>query len=175
MSVELRDKLRADKRCQRLMTLFQELPVYQIPIEDDLKEIEQIHKTRNIRFLSQASPRFIEAIVDASILDQSNRSRLVEISMRCFRAETSLNAALDPLRTYLLSKYAAYFRSIRTREERRQVLDMALAPFLKFIGRTTEVRGLADMVIADIDKGAWSLKLLVSAYQLKQGRGEQTI
>lgn len=171
----LRDKLRADKRCQRLHTLFNELPIYQIGIEGLTKEIEQIHKTRNIRFLSQNTPRFIEAIVDASILDQANRSRMVEISMGCYRAETTLLEALDPLRSYLLLHYAEDFVGIRTKDERLQILNMALSPFLKFVARTTQVRTLANMVIDDVDKGAWSLKLLVSAYQLKIGRGEQTI
>lgn len=171
----LRAKLRADQRCARLMTLFQELPIYQIPTDDLTKEIEQIHKSRSIRFLTQSSPRFIESVVDASLLDQANRSRLTEISMSCFRAENTLNEALEPLRAYLLMTYSSDLTFVRTKEERNQVISMALAPFIKFCSKSSQVRELANLVIADIDKGAWSLRLLVSAFQLKAGRGEQTL
>lgn len=171
----LRDKLRSDKRSQRLMGLFTELPVYQLPLDKFIVEIEQIHKTRSIRQLTQSSPRFIEALVDASILDQSNRSRLAEISMACYRAEHSLKEALEPLKAYLLMNYSVELSGIRTKDERDKVLDMALAPFRKFINRTTEVREMCRIVIEDIDKGAWSLKLNVAAMQLKNGRGEQSL
>jgi hypothetical protein len=171
----VRDKLRADKRCQRLYTLFQELPIYQLPIDDLVKEIEQIHSTRSIRFLSQSSPRFIEAVVDASLLDQSNRSRLTEISMKCFKAENTLTEALEPLKSYLLMTYAQDLAFIRTKDERTQVLNMALFPFVKFIGRVQQVRTLANLVVEDIDKGAWSLVRLIDSMKLKHGRGEQTI
>ena len=171
----LREKLRNDSRCQRLKTLFQELPLYQVPVDDYLKEIEQIHKGRSIRFLTQSSPRFIEAVVDASLLDQANRSRLTEISMHCYKAESTLGEALDNLKTYLLLAYSADLSFIRTKDERMQILNITLAPFIKFMKEVAKVRAVADMVISDVDKGAWSLKLLVSAYQLKTGRGEQTI
>lgn len=171
----IRDKLRLDRRCARLMSLFQELPIYQVPMEAFSKEIEQIHKSRSIRFLTQSSPRFIESVVDASILDQANRSRLTEISMSCYKAENTLTEALDPLRMYLLTAYAEDLKFARTKEERTQIINMALAPFLKFIANTTQVRTLADMVISDIDRGSWSLRLLVNAFQLKAGRGEQTL
>lgn len=171
----LRDKLRNDSRCLRLKTLFQELPLYQIPLEAYMVEIDQVHKGRGIRFLAQSSPRFIESVVDASLQDQANRSRLTEIAMHCYKAENTLSEALTNLKTYLLMAYAADLGFIRTKDERLQVVNMALAPFQAFTAEVAKVRALANMVVEDIDRGAWSLKLLVSAYQLKAGRGEQTI
>jgi hypothetical protein len=171
----LRDKLREDTRCARLMTLFRELPIYQTPLEAWTTEVEQIHKARGIRFLTQSSPRFIESVVDASLLDQANRSRLTEISMQCYKAENTLSEALDPLRSYLLMTYSADLGFVRTKDERSQLVNMALAPFLSYVGKVSQVREMANMVIKDIDQGAYSLQRLVAAYQLKAGRGEQTI
>lgn len=171
----LRTKLRADSRCKRLHSLFQELPIYQLPTDDLLKEVEQIHKTRSIRYLTQSSPRFIEAVVDASIQDQANRSRCAEISMACFKAESTLKDALDPLRDYLLITYSSELSFVRTKDERVRLINMALSPFTKFIERVSLTRNIAQTVMDDIDKGAWSLRLLVSAFQLKNGRGEQTL
>lgn len=171
----LRIKLRNDSRCTRLMTLFQELPIYQLDTDSLIKEIEQIHQARQIRFLTQASPRFIEAVVDASMLDQANRSRLAEISMKCFKAENTLTEALEPLRTYLLLTYSADLGFVRTKDERNQLISMALAPFMRFISRVNQVRELANIVIIDVDKGAFSLQRIIAAFSLKNGRGEQTI
>ena len=171
----IRDKLRADKRSSRLRTLFTELPLYQLPIDAHIKEIEQIHKTRGIRVLTQSSPRFIEAVVDASLLDQANRSRLVEISMGCYKAENTLTEALDLLRTHLLMTYAVDLAFVRTKDERNQIVNMALAPFMKFVSRAAQCRELANMVIKDIDQGAYSLQRLIAAFNLKAGRGEQTL
>ncbi len=171
----LRDKLRADRRCARLLTLFHELPMYQLDADSLIKEIEQIHKARSVRFLTQSSPRFIEAVVDASLMDQANRSRLAEISMACYKAESTLNEALVPLKSYLLMTYSADFSGVRTKEERIQIINMALAPFTKFLDRITRTKSLASMVIEDIDKGAWVIKSLIESLKLKMGRGEQTI
>ena len=128
-----------------------------------------------MRFLTQSSPRFIEAVVDASLMDQANRSRLAEISMACYKAESTLNEALVPLKSYLLMTYSADFSGVRTKEERIQIINMALAPFTKFLDRITRTKSLASMVIEDIDKGAWVIKSLIESLKLKMGRGEQTI
>ncbi len=171
----LRDKLRADRRCARLLTLFHELPMYQLDAESLIKEIEQIHKARAVRFLTQSSPRFIEAVVDASLMDQANRSRLAEISMACYKAESTLNEALVPLKSYLLMTYSPDFSGVRTKDERVQIINMALAPFTRFLDRVTKTKALAGMVIDDIDRAAWSLRGHVEAMKLKVGRGEQTL
>lgn len=170
----IRTKLREDKRCQRLLTIFQESSIYKIAFEELTKEVMDIHKTRSIRFLSRSEGRFIEQIVDASLRDQSNRSRLAEISMQCFRAAASLEEALVPLQEYLIMTYGPEMSFVRTKDERKQLVEMALRPFYKFIGQSKTLRSLTDIVIVDIDKGSWSLKLLISAYEL-QSRPEQNI
>lgn len=162
----LRDTLRKDARCRRLHKLFQELPLYQVPADDWLTEIERIHKSRAIRFLNTGSPRFIEAVVDASVRDQADRSRLTEISMQCYKAESTLSEAVDTLRDYLLLTYSSELSFVRTKEERVKIVNLALAPFLRFVQRAHRVTSMADLVIKDIDKGSWSLRLLVDSYKL---------
>lgn len=162
----LRDKLRKDARCRRLNKLFQELPLYQVPADDWLSEIERIHKARAIRFLNTSNPRFIESVVDASVRDQADRSRLTEISMQCYKAESTLHEAVDTMRDYLLLTYSSDLAFVRTKEERVKVINLALAPFLRFIERAQRVTNMADLVIKDIDKGSWSLRLLVDSYKL---------
>lgn len=172
----IREKLRSDKRCQRLLGIFNESAIYKIAFNSLTEEVMDIHKTRSVRFLSRNGNdgRFIEKIVDSSLRDQANRSRLAEISMQCFRAQASLNEALEPLQEYLIMTYGPEMSFVRTKDERKQLVEMALRPFYKFISQCGTLRQLTDIVISDIDKAAWSLKLLVSTYELNN-RPEQSL
>lgn len=170
----IREKLREDKRCQRLLGIFNDSSIYKIAFSELTNEVMDIHKSRPVRFLSRNDGRFIEKIVDASLRDQANRSRLAEISMQCYRAEASLIEALQPLQEYLIITYGPEMSFVRTKEERKQLVEMALRPFYKFISHSKTLRTLTDIVIADCDKAAWSLKLLISAYEL-QNRPEHTV
>lgn len=170
----IREKLRNDRRCQRLLGIFNDSAIYRLAFESLTAEVMDIHRTRAVRFLSRNDGRFIEKIVDASLRDQANRSRLAEISMQCFRAQASLEEALTPLQEYLLMTYGPEMSFVRTKDERKQLVEMALRPFYKFISQTQRLRELTDIVISDIDKAAWGLRLLVNAYELSN-RPEQTI
>src|SRR5574343_56913 len=82
----IREKLRGDRRCQRLLGIFQDSSLYRIAFDALTKEVMDLHRTRAVRFLNRSDGRFIEKVVDASMRDQANRSRLAEISMQCLRA-----------------------------------------------------------------------------------------
>ena len=170
----IRDKIRSDGRCRRLLSIFNESSIYKIAFDDLTKEVLDMHKTRAVRFLSRGDGHFIEKLVDASLRDQASRSRLAEISMHCFRAQSSLMEAVQPLQEYLIMTYGPEMSFVRTKDERKQLVDMALRPFHKFIQQCTTLRSLTDIVIADVDKAAWSLRLMVNAYELTN-RPEQTI
>lgn len=169
------DKLKADRRVQRLFTMFDELPLYKLPIKQLKEEIETIHSARSVRFLNQHDPRFIEKIIDASLDDTAKRSRLVEITVQCFKSGNSMNEALDKMRRYLISTYADDIYFARTKEERSNIVDMVLAPLARFVAHTQAISKMADQVIADIDKAGYSLKLIVEAYKIHYGRKEQSI
>lgn len=170
----IRDKLRNDKRCKRLHHLFTEMPVYKIPVDKLIKEVESIHATRSVRFLKTDDAKYIERVVEACVRDQSQRSRLTEIIMKCHLAEKTLSEALDKLREYLLMTYGQELGFVRTKEERGAVVRMALAPFHKFVHDVTTLKELCELVISDIDKAAWALKMQVSAYEL-HNRPERNI
>lgn len=166
--------IQADARFRRLVNLFEESPLYKIPFKQLHEEIESLHRTRPVRILNRDDPRFIEKIVDASIRDQSYRSRLTEISVQCYRSASSLQDALDAMRSHILFTFSSQMKVIRTKDERLQVIDLAMAPLLKHVRQCDRLKTTAEMVIGDIDKAAWSLKLLVSSYEL-HSRPEQRI
>lgn len=149
--------MKKDKKFKRLKEAFETLPVYQIPVEKWADEIENIHKTRLIRILDSENPKFHDEIVRANIHDQSARGRLTAIMMRCVRATVKLEKALKTLRYHLLLSYSDELRGYRTKEERQQVVELALQPFEHFINDASMLRESATLCVKDIDQGNFSL------------------
>ncbi len=165
--------LRNDKRYKRLLSQFNTLPVFNIPVETLVEEITQIHEMRAIRRLDASQPGFIDAVVNANTHDQAQRSRLTAISMRCIHVTSKLKLALDNLRNYYLLEYSDHLRQFRTKEERALVMRIALKKFHTYIDQVAYVRELALQVVSDVDKGGYSLKTTVEALKVHVHREVQ--
>lgn len=158
--------MKRDDRYRRLRQLFADMPLYKIPTQDLVDEILRIHSVRGVRFLTTSDAKFFDRVIDASIQDQANRSRLSEILMQCVRARGTLDNALSPLREYLLIRYANEITFLRTKDERVRVVNMALASFQRFLDKVDIVEQQARIVVEDIDKASFSLKRIIEAYTL---------
>lgn len=162
--------MRKDVRYKRLRSSFDTLPVYQLPIDDLVKEVETLHRMREIRRLNAADPHFVDNIIKANTGDQSIRGRLTEIIMTCVKATSSLTDAVDALRYHLLNTFTNELRSYRTKDERVQVVNAVLVNFTKYTQRIAVLKEIAQMVVSDIDKGAWALRSSVEALKLHVSR-----
>jgi len=60
-------------------------------------------------------------------------------------------------------EYREYLKQFRTKEERTLVMEIALKTFIKYVGKLYEVKEVVILVIQDIDKAHYSLKLSVDA------------
>jgi len=109
-------EMKKDAKFKRLRTAFDTLPMYQLPIENLITEIESSHKIRKIRRLNPEDPKFVDALIQANVNDQATRSRMTEIMMTCIRASTTLEAALEALSNHLLITYSEQLRGFRTKE-----------------------------------------------------------
>jgi predicted secreted protein len=162
--------MRSDEKYKRLKLSFDTLPIYQIAVDTILTEIGTAHKLRDIRRLNTSDPQFIDKIIKANTSDQSHRGRMTEILMTCLRSRATLERACTALKHHLLVTYSTELRGFRTKEERTYVIDMALSPFIRYIDRIQLLQDTANLVITDIDKGQWGLKLTVSALQMDRSR-----
>lgn len=156
--------LKRDKRFRRLDAAFNELPVYRIPVDELLEEIERMHKTRPVRTLNTEDPKFVDKAIEACVRDQAIRSRCAEINVMCIKARSSLGRATSKLRDYMLIRYASEVSVFRTKEERVNVINTVLGAYLKFIHNVTTVESCVAVIIEDIDKAAWMFKGVVAAY-----------
>lgn len=177
MATELKailNSMRADIKYKRLRQSFEQLPIYQIAVDTMLEEISVLHKMREIRRLNPSDPRFVDQLIRANTTDQSQRGRLTEILMTCIRAIQSLTRACNALKQHLLTTHSQELRSFRTKEERSNVIDLVLAPFMRYVHKVQLLADTAKLVIDDITSGSWSLKLSVQALQIERTR-ESTI
>ena len=159
-------RLKKDSRYRRLSKVFAEHPLYHIPFSAWKEEIERLHKTRNVRFLRPDESKFVARLIDSSVQDQAYRSRLVEMRVTCSRVQHQLKKGLTALEEYYLVAYASDISIVRTKEERSKIIRMTLRKFNDFLTEIAIIEDMSKLVIEDIDKAAWSMKLAVAAFEV---------
>ncbi len=167
---QLKDIIREDNRYKRLKESFDENKLFHMPIEQYLKEVESAHQIRPVRVLNPSDSHFVDKLISANTSDQSTRSRLTAIMMECVRASSTLQAATDSFREYVLMVYAEDLKSLRTKDERMMLINATLSPFLRYVTKVNTLRDTIKLVVDDIDKACWSLKLSVEAYKIHSQR-----
>lgn len=165
--------LRKDKRYKRLLESFESAPLYNIAREELLDELRQIHELREIRRLNPREDGFVDKLISANTHDQAQRSRCVAIMMQCVNVTAKLVEATDSLKQHFLMEYSDQLRSFRTKEERSMVISTALKKFHKYVHEIDTLREVANLVVSDIDKAAWSLRNSVEALKVHHGREQK--
>ena len=163
--------MRKDKKYKRLKEAFDSAPMFQLPAEKLMDEIEALHKTRRIRVLDpQAEGKFVDDIVMANTQDQSVRGRLTEIMVQSNRVVRKLEKALKTMRFHMMLTFSDQLKSFRTIEERRQIVEMVLKPFEDYIADMEMLKESATLVVTDIDKGNFSLQRTISVLEMHTNR-----
>jgi hypothetical protein len=159
-----------NKRYTRLLETFNSAKLYNIPCESLISELKDIHSLREVRRLDTRDAEYVDKLLNANTHDQAQRSRCTEIMMRCVEVTEKLNRALAALKDYLLLEFSDHLRPLRTKEERLLVIKVALRKFSRFLENVAVVKGVADLVIADIDKAAWSMRASTDILKVTRAR-----
>ena len=163
-------KMQEDIKFKRLKETFSTLALYQIPIEELTKEVETLHKMREIRRLNTQDPAFVDQLIKANTNDQSIRGRLTEIMMTCIRASSRLQTAVDALKHHLLLTHGETLKSFRTKEERGYIVNMALVSFTRYLDNVSSLKECTQLIIGDIDKGSWSIRTSIDGLKMHMDR-----
>lgn len=165
--------IRKDRRYKRLLKTFESAAIYNIPCERLIGELKDIHSLREVRRLNIRDADYVDKLLNANSHDQAQRSRCTEILVSCLEVTEKLNRALAALKDHLMLEFSDHLRPLRTKEERLMVLNLALRKFSRFLENVAVVKGIADLVISDIDKAGWSLRASLDA--LKITRKTETV
>lgn len=159
-------ELRKDERYKRLKNAFDTAPIYQISVSKLLTEIDSLQALRKVRRLNSSDPKFVDRVIEANLYEQVARSRLTEIMMSCIRVQSTLNSAIESLKAYYLTSHSLTLKSVRTKEERLQVINVVLSVFIKYVNKISMLKESANLVISDIDKTSWNLRLIIDAVKI---------
>lgn len=167
------NRLRDDKKYKRLEETFNTVALFNLPREELMKELKSIHDLREIRRLSTRDPDFLDKLINANTHDQAARSRCTAIVMECTHVIARLTTAVEALRQHFLLEHAEHLRQFRTVAERSMVMSVALKKYVKYIDDVSYLKEVAQLVISDIDKGAWSLRNSIEAMKIHSQREVQ--
>jgi hypothetical protein len=159
-------KLKKNKKYITLKDLFNDMPIYDMPLDKLMEEVETLHKQRKIRRLDSTDHLFLDKVVEANVQDQSVRARITEIMLLCLKASSSLSTAIEALQYHLLLEYGEELKSFRTKEERLRLVQISLKPFKEYIENVNILKDMCLLVVSDIDKAAWSLSKNIDAMKI---------
>jgi hypothetical protein len=167
--------IRRDRRVRRLRGMIKS-GTYNVNIAGFIKELESSHTAKLTRRLSveDVLTKFQTRFLRAVLQNQANRSRFVEIKVRCFVTKERLDRHLTKLRQHLMSRYSGALRnSAGTQEERRSIVNNELAEAMELQQSIKTVMDIADLIINDVDQAGWDMKRIIDAMTLIQERGKQ--
>lgn len=166
----LQESVNKNKKYKKLLEIFRDSKLYQIPLEKLKEEVLANHSSRSVRTLikytDDTTTSMIDQVIKANLTDQGMRSRLVEIMLQCKRSSASLEKAILLFKTYAMVKYDSKLKSFRTKGERASALDACLADLYDFISEADLVYSMSELVIKDIDASGFALQRTITALQM---------
>lgn len=144
------------------------LPEY----DNYITEIQNLHKARQTRLLNSMSSITGKRLGEASMRDQSVRSRCVEICMQLVSVRRLLAQGIDSVRNYILSEYNEEMVDLgfSTVASRNQVVENYLSKHYGRLSGIDTIVEIADLVIKDCDQAGFSLKRATDALAIAMTR-----
>ena len=155
--------LQKDKRIQTLekLILNHKLSTY-------AEETTKIHSVRMARYLLPNLS--LSDLQKAAVNESSYRSRLVEILMTVKTFSSALGDYLESMETYLFKKYPDLYEGLRYKTDRALITDKILRKYNKVYVEAAAIEENIELIITDIDKKAYTLRLLMDTIQLATQR-----
>lgn len=173
--MSLHSLLRQDSHVRKLRRLLRK-GGFNVNTVEFIRELEGLHTTRLTRRLvvTDVTQRFQGRFMRAVLQNQANRSRTVEIKMRCFRTQAKLKRHLDDLTKYLMARYAEQLRrAAGTKSERENIIKSVYSNAENIQEELNTTMAIADMVIDDLDKTGWTVKNIIDMATLLHEKGKQ--
>lgn len=167
---KLRKLLSKDKAWKRFLNIVDLTNVENM--NDYIKDLETMHKTRLLRSvgLDNKVPTG-KLLSKAAMQDQSYRSRCVEIVFQLLVRKNNLQRATTAIQKHILANYEEELKSMGSSVRNRQALvSLAVDSSSAKLQDMDSVIQMADLIIADIDKGSFAIKHAVDSLQVATRR-----
>lgn len=163
--------IRADANYKQFLHILKQTQE-RLDLEVDQKEAMVLHSGRLSRGMYGKNRYSAKTLIDASLVDMSSRSRLVEIRVKASIQLSVLDEAVKAVRKYLMTEYADDLSEFKTAEQRRSFCDRAIKHGLAFQEEGAALLQLLDRIIEDIDKASFHLRNIMECLKLLESRGK---
>lgn len=164
---ELRSKIKKDEQYKKFASIIK-MNIERINVTalmDEIRDIAELRTKTSLAFC--AKNELLKNLMEENLKAQAYRSRLSEICVQSSRITAKINIACEKLRDYINVTYSEEIKVIgRTKEERNVVVNSLLHQAAEFTSGLESAVEMAEIVIADIDKQHYSLKLTLDALNL---------
>jgi hypothetical protein len=141
-------------------------------IEKDTSEALASHASRTSRSLYGNKSYNPRAIVEASLHDLSNRSRLVELRVKCDIQISHLHEAVKSIRKYLGTEFKDALSMHKTIADRSAAIDGYIKTALSVEAEGKALVDMLDFLIKDIDQANFSIRATINALELVDSKGK---
>ena len=132
----------------------------------EIKEIAELRTKTSVRF-KQSTLETIRGVLTENLEAQAYRTRLSEICLACKRVIAHVNKACKNMKTRIHLNYSEEIKTFgRSKEDRELISNTALRFAYDFVYDLESLIEMAQLIISDIDKQHFSLKLTKEALEL---------
>lgn len=158
------DDLKEDAKFKQYKRIVKEIE-RSVDIEKLTTEINRLHSGRKSRNLHGKSPTG-DSLMEASLQDSSNRSRMAEIRVEAFRQQSMLEEAIAAVKRHLMNEYRESFSGLRTKGERLGYVEQFLTRGLRLNANLENFMERVDFLIKDIDQTGFSLRNSINVLEI---------
>lgn len=171
-TTDLKFQVRKDPLFRRFKEVV-DLNSQRINVESLINEVKEVSemRTRTAVKYNQTPSELIKALVQENLTAQAYRSRLAEICLQATRVIAQIDRACDKIRDHINLKYLEEIKSLgRTKDERALISNTVLRFATNYTDELGTLIEMAELIIADIDKQHYSLKLTKESVELLVNR-----
>lgn len=159
-----------DHRVKALKKLIEQ-GKYNINEQVLISNLNNFHITKKIRSISSKElfSSFQRRITDVSLQNQAYRSNCIQIKMDILRLRHSISGHIELVRSHLRTEYALILKKeYGTKDAIDRAIDFVLELPLEVMKKLEYVDKYADLIIMDIDKGAFVIKNIIDAASVEK-------
>lgn len=162
---DLLDSIRNDDEYKKFKRIIK-LELDRLNIEQDQKEVLSLHSSRLSRSIYDKRQYSAQVLIDASMMDLSFRSRIVEIRVKASLHVSIMQAAISSIKKYIYSKYVQNSAQFSTEASRQAYIDTVLKNYVKAVDAVESFLQLCDTIVKDIDQAGFNLRNMLECLKL---------
>lgn len=162
----IRLKVKDDTRYKKIRKLFKHEDLYQLPLDEYSREVDDLFAIRKVRSITINAPNALDKLAESIVQDQSSRSRMTEILAILTASHKDLNDLLSRFQDYVAVAYANDLKVLSTAKERERCVKNIMAEYYRYSDNLSTLIGKIDFFIKDIDKAGYAFKSLVDTLGL---------